>query len=86
MQKLFEGWGCLYLHQIEHLFPICLESEDGDPHNAQDPIIKAHAMRHRLFLEQRMLSNCSLIRFFVCQTYAVTLLELCLFETGKESS
>ena len=34
------------------------------------------------FMAQRMLSHCSLI-FFVCQTYAVTLLELFLFETGK---
>ena len=38
------------------------------------------------FLLQRMLSHCSLISFFVCRTYAVTLLELCLFETGKDSS
>ena len=45
---MFEGWRCLYFHQSEHLFPICLESKDGDPLNAQDPIIKAHAMRHRL--------------------------------------
>ena len=33
-----------------------------------------------------MLPHSSLIIFFVCQKYALTLLELCLFETGKESS
>ena len=48
LQELFKGLGCLYLHQVKHLFPICLESEDEDPHNGQDPIIKAHAMRHCL--------------------------------------
>ena len=37
-------------------------------------------------LAQHMIWHFSLIRFFVCQTYAVTLLELCMFETGKESS
>ena len=46
---MLKGLVCLYLHQIEHLFPICLESEDRYPHNARDPIIKVCAMRHRLF-------------------------------------
>ena len=35
-----------------------------------------------MFWAQHMLSYCSLI-FFVCQTYAVIILKLCLFETGK---
>ena len=39
LQELFEGWRCLYLHQIQNLFPVCLESEDGDPDNARDPIV-----------------------------------------------
>ena len=30
-----------------------------------------------------MLLHCSLIRFFVCQTYIVILSELCLFETER---
>ena len=32
-----------------------------------------------------MLLNCSFIRYFVCQTYAEIILELCLFETEKYS-
>ena len=85
MQEFFEGLGCLYLNQMEHLYPVCLKSEDGYPHNAQYPIIKAHAVRHPLFLAQRMLSYCSLI-FFWCQTYAVIILKPFLFETLKEYS
>ena len=74
LQELFECLCCFYIHEIEHLCPICLEYEDGDPHNAQDPIIKAHDLRHRLFFgAQRLLSHCSLI-FFVRQTYAVNIL------------
>ena len=49
LQELFEGLRCLYIHQSEHSFPIFIESEDGDPHNARDPIIKAQDVRHRLF-------------------------------------
>ena len=37
------------------------------------------------FLTQRMLSHCSLVHFFVCQTYTVIILEPRLFETEKES-
>ena len=35
------------------------------------------------FLAQHMLSLCSLIRFSVCQKYALIILKLRLFETGK---
>ena len=46
LQEMFEGWRCLYLHKSEHSFPICLESEDWDPHHTRDPIIKANAVCH----------------------------------------
>ena len=39
LQELFKGLGCLYPHQIEHLFPIFLEPKHGDPYNARDPIV-----------------------------------------------
>ena len=39
LQKLFEGWFCFGPHQIEDSLPVFLESEDGDSHNIQDPII-----------------------------------------------
>ena len=29
LQELFEGLGCLYLHQIEHFSPVCLEPKYG---------------------------------------------------------
>ena len=48
LQEMFEGWSCLYLHQFVHLFPLCLESKDGDPHNVICPIIKAHTMLYCL--------------------------------------
>ena len=65
LQELLEGLDCLHLHQMEHLFTICLEPKDGEPHNAQNPIIKAHDIHHHIVLAQRMLSHCSLILFFV---------------------
>ena len=65
LQELFEVWGFFYLHQIEHLFPICLESKYGYPHNAQDPIIKARAMRHCLFLNAMYAITLFIDYFFV---------------------
>ena len=65
LQELLQGLDCLHLHQMEHLFTICLEPKDGEPHNAQNTIIKAHDMHHHILLAQRMLSHCSLILFFV---------------------
>ena len=66
MQELFEGLGCLYLHQTEHSFPICLESEDGDPHNERYPINEPHYMRHRLFFGATYAITFFIDLFFVC--------------------
>ena len=35
LQEMFEGLGCLYLNQIEHLFPVFIEPKDGYYHHAQ---------------------------------------------------
>ena len=48
LKRLLKRWSCLYLHQSKHSFPICLESKDVDPQHERDPIIKAHAVHHRL--------------------------------------
>ena len=48
--------------------------------------INSVTANYRIFNRNRtkkFLSHCSLIHFFVCQTYAVILLKLCLFEMGK---
>ena len=39
LQELFEGWGCVYLHKIEHFFPVCLEPNDGYSHHTRYTIV-----------------------------------------------
>ena len=58
LQELFKGLGCLYLHQIEHLFPICLDPNMDIPET------------HNILLFRIML--CAIVLFFGT-AYAITL-------------
>ena len=84
LQELFEGWDCLYLHKIKHLFPVFLEPQICifPPHKKSYSVGSCYTPLS-CFLSQPMLPHFSLIRFFVCQTYAVIILKLHLFETAK---
>ena len=39
LQELFEGWCCFDIHQIEHSFPLCLETKDEYSHYTRDTIV-----------------------------------------------
>ena len=39
LKDLFEGLGCFYLHQIEQLFPVCLEPKDVYSHHTRYHIV-----------------------------------------------
>ena len=69
LKELFEAWRCLYLHQSEHSFPICIESEDGYPHNAWGPIIKAHDVHHCLVFWRNVCYHIVHWFLFLCVKY-----------------
>ena len=76
---------CIYIKANTHLQYV-LNTKTEIPTTQEILLIRLMLCAIVLFFGATYAITLFIDSFFVCQTYAVTLLELCLFETGKESS
>ena len=65
LQELFEGLGCFYLHQIELFIQYVLNPKMEIPTTREILFLGSCYEPLSWFVEQRMLSHCSFICFFV---------------------